>query len=254
MAVRKLIQFVYYQMVLLLTLLVNSNDNSSDFDGFASTRSIFGNDDRREVSYNEIQNDNWAKRTVLIKKQSWNPDEGKYAASVCTGTMVSLNTVLTAGHCITNRKKINGKPENETEENLSKDYYVVPGGYMNSDGDIVEPYGSYSVDMNSVYTDSSWLSYANPNQDWGILKLTENIPDEIGYYDVLSSNRDDISGMPIRLSGYPSDKSNERFNIGMWTSTGNTLNTSYIDNWNSLMNENGLYEFNYSNIVHLMLT
>lgn len=102
MAVRKLIQFVYYQMVLLLTLLVNSNDNSSDFDGFASTRSIFGNDDRREVSYNEIQNDNWAKRTVLIKKQSWNPDEGKYAASVCTGTMVSLNTVLTAGHCITN--------------------------------------------------------------------------------------------------------------------------------------------------------
>lgn len=210
-------------------------------------RSVIGNDDRYTVSQNEIVNNNWAKRTVLINFYAFNSAVNQYEYQNCTGTLVSLNTVLTAGHCIIMQKTDeNGILMNGTIDEFSKYFEVIPGAYTDSNGNLIKPYGTYKVDEDNLYIDSSWLNNGNPNQDWGILKLTENVPEEVGYYNVLASNRDDISGMRARISGYPSQSNN---NITMYTATGSTMSTSYIDNWNASLYQLGLIEFNYVNMV-----
>lgn len=46
-----------------------NNNNHYDYDKVDKNknRAIFGDDDRKQVSINDIENENWAKRTVLIQ-------------------------------------------------------------------------------------------------------------------------------------------------------------------------------------------
>lgn len=228
-----------------------NNNNHYDYDKADknNNRAIFGDDDRKQVSINDVENENWAKRTVLIQYDGWNQDISAYDTGTCTGTLVSLNTVLTAGHCIVGVKEGENGPTNETTGIFSKNYRIMPAAYVDEiTGKLVKPYGEFKANESKIYTDSSWVDSANPNQDWGIIKLQNNVPEDIGYYNVLASNREDISDMNIRISGYPTIKINQHGNVGMWTDTGKTLSPQYIDSTNDRL-PNWLTKYNSFNMV-----
>jgi glutamyl endopeptidase len=118
-----------------------------------------------------------ARATVLIKTET-----SSGVTKRCSGAMVSKNTVLTAGHCITNNRL------------WRNNVRVFPG-----QDDNASPYGM-CTDKNLI-TNSRWFYHNDSNYDYALIKLSCNVGYSTGWYGVSTTYP---NGYPSVVQGYPS--------------------------------------------------
>lgn len=113
-----------------------------------------------------------------------------------TGTMVSLNQVLTAGHCIYDYTR---GPADEV--------YVYPGKYLGTltYGEAKGINLSYPEDLKKLnYNDSS--TYVYRKSDIGVITLNKSVGNDCGYMSVAFVKDSDMMALPSRqvtVTGYP---------------------------------------------------
>jgi V8-like Glu-specific endopeptidase len=116
---------------------------------------------------------------------------GDSRTGTCTGTFVSPNAVLTAGHCLYTR-----------ETGWADRIAIIPG----RDGQ-VEPFGyAWAEDM---WVPRTWVNTLDTYWDWGILRLPDRtLGDEVGWFEigVLQTSTLESDDFKPVITGYPSDK------------------------------------------------
>jgi glutamyl endopeptidase len=110
----------------------------------------------------------------------------------CSGFMVSRDTVLTAAHCLYDfaGRRWTGTP-----------YTVRPG----RNGGL-EPYGSCTGSSNDTSVPTEWINTGQQRYDIGAIKLTCNIGDQTGWFNIFASDTYSQVGSSISTAGYPGDK------------------------------------------------
>jgi len=104
--------------------------------------------------------------------------EGK---GICTGALISKDTVLTAGHCVTpHRSNITFTPGRNQDE---------------------QPFGVIAAKQ--VWHDKN---YGKDGYDWGIIKLASPIGDKIGWLGMHTFKPDSFTEQSATIIGYPNDK------------------------------------------------
>lgn len=132
---------------------------------------------------------------ICYVKAYWNSGNSSYSKQG-TGTMVSLNQVLTAGHCIYD---YNRGPADEI--------YIYPGKYSGSltYGEAKGIRLSYPEDLEKLnYNDSS--TYAYRKSDIGVITLDKSIGNDCGYKSIAYIKDSDMLKLPsrqVRIAGYP---------------------------------------------------
>lgn len=144
-----------------------------------NTRSVLGADGRTQVT----PTSGWPSRAI---------GQIVFGGFVCTGWLVDANTVITAGHCVSN-----GDGTFIDTGTMA----FIPG----RDGG-TEPYGSCGV--TSSYTTYAWLHTAAPTYDYGAIILDCTIGNTtgwMGYFKVPGVTA--LQGQTAHVRGYPADKS-----------------------------------------------
>jgi glutamyl endopeptidase len=126
----------------------------------------------------------------------------QYGSGACTGTLISPNVVLTAGHCV----KYQGTTTPASA--LS----VIPGRNGSS-----QPFGSCTVTQ--TYMDPTWVASESHANDWALLRLGCNIGQSAGWPVVKAG---DFTGQTATVRGYPGNKPAGT----MWTHSGTVLTTT----------------------------
>jgi glutamyl endopeptidase len=106
----------------------------------------------------------------------------------CTGFMLSRDVVVTAGHCV-------------YEGGWVTSYTAVPGKNGGS-----QPYGSCSGGINDVWTTSNWISTGSADYDYGLVKLTCDIGNTVGWFGWWYNTGETLTGQYLYVEGYPGDK------------------------------------------------
>ncbi len=128
---------------------------------------------------------------------------------VGTGTLISPDLVLTAGHCL----------YQDSKGGLAKEIRFFPGGKEDS-----------FVISKKILPAYTWMDEETPSWDFGVFSLTERIGEESDNYlepSVANSSRffdhrdSELLDHRIQVTGYPGEKQ------GMWTMTGDVY---YMDN------------------------
>ncbi len=147
--------------------------------------SIIGKDDRTVVANTTVFP---ARAIVEIIFTSKNND-----LNVCTGTLISPNMVLTAGHCL-HSGTISGT--------WYTNFVVYPGRNTGS-----QPFGSCTI--SELYTLSGWVnaesSFDARQYDLGAIKLNCDVGHRTGWFSVRAINDNDIN-LPTTVQGYPVDR------------------------------------------------
>jgi len=106
----------------------------------------------------------------------------------CTGFMLSRDVVVTAGHCV-------------YEGGWVTSYTAVPGKVGSSN-----PYGSCSGGIADVWTNSTWISSGSADADYGLIKLTCDIGNTVGWFGWWYNEGETLTGTYLYVEGYPADK------------------------------------------------
>jgi glutamyl endopeptidase len=106
----------------------------------------------------------------------------------CTGFMLSRDVVVTAGHCV-------------YEGGWVTSYRAVPGKNGTS-----EPYGSCSGGIADVWTTYNWISTGSPDYDYGLVKLTCDIGNSVGWFGWWYNTGENLTNQFFFVEGYPGDK------------------------------------------------
>lgn len=106
----------------------------------------------------------------------------------CTGFMLSRDVVVTAGHCV-------------YEGGWVTSYRAVPGKNGTS-----EPYGSCSGGIADVWTTANWISTGSPDHDYGLIKLTCDIGNSVGWFGWWYNTAENLTNQHLYVEGYPGDK------------------------------------------------
>lgn len=121
-----------------------------------------------------------------IGQITFNQGTGSY---ICTGWLISPDTVATAGHCVHS-----GGSTGVWSTNVR--FYPGRNGTL-------APYGSCTAKrLNSV---NGWTSSANELYDYGAIKLNCTIGNTTGWYGRVWTTASQV-GLPITVIGYPGDK------------------------------------------------
>lgn len=142
--------------------------------------SVIGPDNRTRVTNTKTFP---ARATVIITFNS---------GYLCSGWLVNRNTVVTAGHCVSDG---DGTMFDKTT------YEIAPG--YNSSATPSAPYGTCGAKR--LYTNATWKNgnMAPDDYDYGAIKLDCQVPAAVGYYGY---SKTVALGNPITVQGYPGDK------------------------------------------------
>jgi glutamyl endopeptidase len=114
----------------------------------------------------------------------------EFNEGLCTGFLISRDTVATAGHCVHG---------GGSSENWYSGHRVYPG-YNNG-----APYGSCGSTWIGVPT--IWFDSGDYEYDYGVIKLDCNVGDTTGYFNLFwKAGEDAMKGFPQAVSGYPDDR------------------------------------------------
>ena len=116
---------------------------------------------------------------------------------LCTGFMVSRNTVVTSGHCV----HTGGANGNWRTPRL---FQVFPGR-----NGVNSPYGSCGVTR--LHSVVGWTRDGNHRFDYGALRLDCNIGNIVGWFGVYSPNDNMLTNAATRVIGYPGDKAQQQW-------------------------------------------
>ncbi|MDU9004494.1 trypsin-like serine peptidase [Sedimentitalea todarodis] len=146
---------------------------------------IIGTDDRIRITNTTRQP--WP-RTVALRINMG----GRFF--VGSGSIVSPDTILTAGHCVYMRSSKYGN-------RWAKDIEVIPG----SDGQ-TRPFGS--VKARSFRSVKGWVSQGKAEYDYGCIKLPSNAfaGKRLGHFGYAALPDSELLARRIVLAGYPGDK------------------------------------------------
>ena len=126
----------------------------------------------------------------------------------CTGTVISMTSILTAAHCVYSYDK---------KQWTNMDIFS-PGMYKSSSGRFVEPYGTFEMESVAIY--SAYVDHKHADYDFAIVKLKplngKNIGEVNGYAGIRYTDAFSSFLQNSMVAGYPDDKG-----LGdMWTSGG----------------------------------
>ena len=112
-----------------------------------------------------------------------------------TGWLLGKNKVLTAGHCVFNRR----------HGGWATAISVTPGNSVeNPDVNASDyaPYGTY--DAVAIQSTTEWVEDTNITLDVGVIHITDPIADELGNFGIqISDTGADLIEQYVRVSGYP---------------------------------------------------
>jgi glutamyl endopeptidase len=140
----------------------------------ADSRSVIGPNKRGQVT-----------DTTAFPFRAVGAVDGEGVSNSCTGWLVSPDTVVTAGHCVSSY----GAP--------IADFHITPGRNGNR-----SPWGTATA--SEVWFDRSFDVI--PGHDWGIVKLRQPIGDTVGWIGLQTPRQVSFAGSTVSISGYPSDK------------------------------------------------
>ncbi|MGV0870541.1 trypsin-like serine peptidase [Corynebacterium kalidii] len=135
-------------------------------------RKVIGNDDREHVEET---------RTSPHRRVGQINFRNGANSYICTGWLISSDTVATAGHCLADD---------------SSDITFSPGRNGS-----VNPFGTQNATQ--VWYDQD---YGQEGRDWGVIKLDEPVGDNVGWFGVTTTDGEDLIGDDARIIGYPGDK------------------------------------------------
>lgn len=110
---------------------------------------------------------------------------------LCTGSLISRDTVLTAGHCVRGLNVLNFALV------WHADFDVYPGR-----NGPVEPYSHCGV--SKIFVLSEWDG-KDGNHDIAALRLDCDVGSQVGHWGVRAAQSDDL-GNQLTVQGYPADK------------------------------------------------
>lgn len=121
-------------------------------------------------------------------------------AHLCTGFLVSRDTVVTSGHCV----HTGGSNGAWRRPNL---YRVFPG----RDG-TASPYGSCTVKR--LHSVIGWTSNRNSQFDYGAMRLNCTIGNTTGWFGVHAPPNRELTNAPSTVIGYSGDKPQQQWGGG----------------------------------------
>lgn len=111
----------------------------------------------------------------------------------CTGFLIDVNTVLTAGHCVHV-----GNSSATTAWSTNVEFTPAQNG-------ATEPYGSCGAQNLLALT--GWTQLGSPSEDLGFVQLDCNIGATVGWFGYRAySNDADLLNKAVTVAGYPVDK------------------------------------------------
>lgn len=187
--------FFILKFTILFILLFGNNINASANEGNINTIitpfSIIGKDERSEVENSE--------------KKPYSSISFIYSLdSICTGTIIDYDKVLTAAHCV----------YNPDTKQFYRNSTIYPG--VNKDEFPFE-----SADSIEYIVPEPYIHSGNSKFDYAIIKLDKPIGQNIEKLDI--KNIKYTKGKPIKVIGYPVDKLEETGTVSQYEMNGRVL-------------------------------
>jgi glutamyl endopeptidase len=145
-------------------------------------QSVIGTDERKQINdttlfpYSAIV----ALEIAFPHSSSW----------TCTGFLIDADTVVTAGHCV----------YDAFEGGWATSITAAPGRNGSA-----TPFGSATA--TKLFAVSQWVDSADPDFDYGAIRLSAPLGDAAGWLGYgVKSNDDVLANRRVRIFGYPTDK------------------------------------------------
>ena len=158
----------------------------------SSAKTIFGLDDRHEMVPTQYPYNTIGKLLLYGHDTSGNRKLG----SICTGSLVGSNLVLTAAHCVV------GRVPADIEFYLGAQYNGV--AEQSSSADTFRPGKYLAKSIANAMILGTVQTSGNDRNDWAILELNDSLGDRFGWLGWRKAQATDIN-QPVNNAGYSFD-------------------------------------------------
>lgn len=195
---------------------VASNANETTIESYnnetSASRSIILPDERQKIANTMQEPYNSICYIETTYNNLWNNNTGtrRPRTFIGSGFLAGDNLLITAGHVLYGDVT---EPDSAYDDGIYNPIFpdeiiVYPGSYLDNNGNIVAPYGSFHIEtcyIQKQYYDSTTFEY-----DWGICILESNIGNQVGWFDI-SITSNSIVNEEISVIGYPGDKDGDMY-------------------------------------------